>query len=217
MGLYDINGRVFDALVLLFTFGTEEKLKDRTIARLALAPGSVVLDWGCGTGLSTRLIERHLPSGKIYAVDSAPAMMGRAIAQSRLRKGLELSFVLANGVDIALPEKVDAAVASYSLGVLPPERFAAGVEAIWRSMTEGGQLAVIETRIAEPKTRLDHAHHWLRKTVLHHFFEDKCSDALLLATIERYFEPVVIEDVPSLNAVAFVGRRRDSPLLVAGP
>ena len=211
MGLYDVNGRVFDALVLLFTFGSEEKLKARTIQRLGLEPGHTVLDWGCGTGLSTRLIEQHLRAGKIYAVDSAPAMMGRAVAQSQLRAGLDLRFVLANGVEIDLPEKVDAAVACYSLGVLPPERFEDGVRAIWRSMNDGARLAVVETRIVAPKTRLDHIHHWLRKTVLRQFFEDKCSDNLL-PTIERYFEPIEIEDVPELNAVAFVGKRRSAPV-----
>lgn len=207
MGLYDVNGRIFDALVFIFTFGSEEKLKERAIRRMGLEPGNTVMDWGCGTGLSTRLVEQHLQTGRIYAVDSSPAMMARAVAQFRLRDGLELRFILANGVDVGLPEKVDAVVASYSLGVLPPDRTEDGVKAIWRSMNEGAKLAVIETRISEPRTRVDHVHHWVRKKILRHFFEDECS-VDLLPTIERYFEPVDIEEVPSLNAVAFVGKRR---------
>jgi len=209
MGIYDVNGRIFDALVYLFTFGTEETLKERTIKRLGLQPGNTVLDWGCGTGLSTRQIEQHLQSGRIYAIDSSPAMMGHAVAQSQLRNALELRFILANGVDVDLPEKVDAAVACYSLGVLPPDRFEDGVAAIWRSMNDGGKLAVVETKIAQPKSSLDHIHHWVRRTVLRWLFKDECSDNLL-PTIERYFKPIEIEDVPALNAVAFVGKRRSS-------
>lgn len=207
MSVYGVNGRIFDALVYLFTFGSEEKLKDRAIRRLELKPGNTVLDWGCGTGLSTRRIEDHLKTGKIYAVDSSPAMMGRAVAHSKLRDGLELGFILANGVDIELPEKADAAVACYSLCVLPTDRFDDGVRAIWQNLNEGAKLAVVETKIGEAKTTLDSVLLWVRKAILRLLFEDKSSRELL-STIERYFEPIEIEEVPALSAVAFVGRRR---------
>src|SRR5690606_33295283 len=57
----------------------------RTIERLALRPGDVVLDVGCGTGLSfAPILARIGPSGRLIAVELSPEMI--ALARERCEK-----------------------------------------------------------------------------------------------------------------------------------
>lgn len=209
MGLYDLNGRVYDTLVYALTLGAEEKLKARTIKHLDLRPGAVVMDWGCGTGLSTRQIEQQLPEGRIYAVDQSAALLQRAVGRMRRRDRLELHFILANGLDIQIPEKLDAVVTSYSLSTLTPEQLEIALSALWRNTRDGGRLAVIETRVAKPRGTVERAYRWMYELVVKNIFEDRSTEALL-PTVERYFERLHVEEDLALNTIAFVGTRRPS-------
>ena len=209
MGLYDLNGRVYDALVYALTFGAEEKLKARTIKHLGLEHGSVVMDWGCGTGLSTRQIEQQLPEGKIYAVERSSALLQRAVGRMRRRDRLELHFILANGLDVDLPEKLDAAVTSYSLSTLTPEELETALSTLWSNIRDGGRLAVIETRVTQPRGSLERVYRWLYELVVKNIFEDRSTEALL-PTVERYFERLHVEEDLALNTIAFVGTRRSA-------
>ena len=127
MTLYDLNGKIYDALIYIFTFGAEERFKQKIVAKLALQPRGLVLDWGCGTGMSLKPIDAELGEGRIYAIDRSPAMLKHAVARARSSASLEYCFILADGLFCNLPEKVDAAVACYSLGVLDPDQFEMGV------------------------------------------------------------------------------------------
>lgn len=58
-------------------------LRLRTIARLNLRPGDVVLDAGCGTGLSfAALFAAVGEGGRIIGIESSPAMMAQARARA---------------------------------------------------------------------------------------------------------------------------------------
>lgn len=45
---------------------------------------AVILDLGCGTGQTTRLLSEHHPSAKVIALDWAPAMLARNAHQAQL-------------------------------------------------------------------------------------------------------------------------------------
>lgn len=211
MGLYDLNGRVYDAIVYVLTLGSEERLKARTIKHLELKHGAIVMDWGCGTGLSTRQIERQLPAGKIYAIDRSSALLQRAVSRLRSRENLQLHFILADGLEIDLPEKADAAVTSYSLSTLTADRLDAALTVLWRNIRDDGRLAIIETRVLAPRTRLERIYQSLYAMVVRNIFEDESTEDLL-PTVEKYFERLHIEEEFSLNTIAFVGKRRTEVL-----
>jgi len=208
MGLYDWSGRWYEAFIYLFKQSREERIKKRAIAKLELVPGARVLDWGCGTGMSLKPIQERLEAGHIYGVDRSPSMLKHAVARAKPSETLQFHFVLGDGLQLELPEKVDAAVACYALGILEPAQFEKGVEAIWRNMKPQGKVAIVETEISPPTSFVGQLYQRAVRAVSYHLFEDKCSEDLM-PTVERFFEPVEVEHIHSEQAIAFVGTRRD--------
>ncbi len=208
MSLYSLNGRVYDAIVYLLTFGGEEPFMRHAIGKLRLKPEDRVLDWGCGTGISLRHIRHFLSEGRIYAVDCSPTMAQHALARSQPNSRLDYHFIVREGVELSLPQKVHATVASYSLCVLSPDLFEKAVKEIWRSTCSNGKLLMIETHMLPASTRMGQLHQKVARLILGRFFDDDVSTALL-PIAERYFERESLEINPATNARAFVGVRRD--------
>lgn len=61
-----------------------EVTRIRAVELLELKPGDVVLDVGCGTGLSFPLVEERIgPSGRLLGIEASPEML--ALARDRVR------------------------------------------------------------------------------------------------------------------------------------
>ena len=73
-------------------------------------------------------------------------------------------------------------------------------------MKRNGRVAIVETKIPEPKTRVQRIYQKLLKQSASFF--DKYSD-LLMPTVGRFFEQIEVEHAPNINAIAFLGKRRD--------
>lgn len=94
-------------------------LRRRTIARLALQPGDVVLDVGCGTGLSFALLLDGVgASGLVIGVESSPDML--ALARERAEgAGWPNVVLIESGIENAtLPCTANAVLFNYTHDVL---------------------------------------------------------------------------------------------------
>jgi demethylmenaquinone methyltransferase/2-methoxy-6-polyprenyl-1,4-benzoquinol methylase len=86
-----------------------EANRQRVIERLALQPGDIVLDVGCGTGLNFSAIEAAIgPTGRIIAIDLSPDMLEQALARLA-EHGWNNVTLIESAIDSAsIPEAADA-------------------------------------------------------------------------------------------------------------
>jgi arsenite methyltransferase len=71
---YRRKAKIYDS-----TTGRTDTIRLQTIERLRLSPGQVVLDVGCGSGVSfAMLLERVGPEGTVFGFDQSPEMLALA-------------------------------------------------------------------------------------------------------------------------------------------
>lgn len=127
------------------------------INALMLRPGALVLDIGCGTGLSFPLIRAAVgPTGRIVGVDASLDMLARARAQTERRGWENTDLVCADATTLTQASfreslghghdtnGADAVLFAYSLSVMTDWPQA------WRAVTAaarpGARVAVVDMR-----------------------------------------------------------------------
>lgn len=105
--LYEERADVYDQyLPLTFqTYGEDEwAVRNAMIDRLALTPGSVVLETGAGTGRDSHLIAQRLgPSGRLYIQDLSPSFLARNLERMQ-GASVPVEAALANGYYLPFPD-----------------------------------------------------------------------------------------------------------------
>jgi len=118
------------------------------IQALALAPDAVVADVGAGTGYFTVRLAHMTPQGRVYAVDTEPAMV-KHLAERAKKAGLaNVTAVQAKPGDPTLPAKADLVLfVDVYHHVEDRERYFRRLQA---SLKPGGRVAVIDFRMDSP-------------------------------------------------------------------
>ncbi|HYC48966.1 MAG TPA: class I SAM-dependent methyltransferase [Burkholderiales bacterium] len=118
------------------------------IQALALEPDAVIADIGAGTGYFAVRLAHMTPGGRVYAVDSEPAMV-KHLAERAKREGLKnLAAIAAKPSDPALPEKVDVALfVDVYHHIDSRERY---FRQLAGSLKPQGRVAIIDFRIDSP-------------------------------------------------------------------
>ena len=117
---------------------------ERAVDRLDLRPGDVVLDVGCGTGLSFPFIEERLgPSGRIVGIDLSPDML--ALARERAdAAGWENVTLIESAVEEAeIPAVADAALFHFAGEIM---RSRAALANVFANLKAGGRVAAAGAR-----------------------------------------------------------------------
>lgn len=118
------------------------------IQALALKPDAIVADIGAGTGYFSVRLAHMLPKGRVYGVDTEPAMV-KHLAERAQREGLKnITAVSAKPGDPLLPQRADLIVlVDVYHHVEDRERYFRNLR---KSLKPGGRLAVIDFRMESP-------------------------------------------------------------------
>lgn len=135
----------------------KEERPDQLLEALALRPGDVVADIGCGTGYhARRFAEAVGPAGRVFGVEIQPEMLA-LFEREMQRRGVPNTIgVLGTPEDPRLPEPVDVAVLIdvYHECSHPAEMIAA----ICRRLKPGGRLILVEFRGEDPRVPIRPLH-----------------------------------------------------------
>jgi ubiquinone/menaquinone biosynthesis C-methylase UbiE len=124
----------------------------RTIERLALAPGARVLDAGCGTGASAiPAAERVGPTGHVTGIDVAERQLEIARRKAEAKGLRNIAFRVGDMRQLDYPDATfDAVVCVFA--IFFADDMVAQVKELWRLVRPGGRLAITTwgPRVLEP-------------------------------------------------------------------
>jgi len=96
-----------------------EPIRRTAIARLALRAGDVVLDVGCGTGLSLAMLGREIgPRGRVVAVEQSAEMIARARERVRRERLAGVRLIRSPVETAGIGVRADAALFHFTHDIL---------------------------------------------------------------------------------------------------
>ncbi len=98
----------------------------------------IVLDAGCGSGRTTKILSFKVPQGKVIAVDSDLSMI--KVAKENLAKFSNIEFIQMDISEIELKEKVDVVFSNATLHWILNHKKV--FERLWQILNFDGQLLI---------------------------------------------------------------------------
>ena len=96
-----------------------EPYRRRAVASLRLEAGEVVLDVGCGTGMSFPPIQAAIgPRGRLIGVEQSPEMLARARERVRAAGWTNVTLLEASAEEATIPVEADAVLFAFTHDVL---------------------------------------------------------------------------------------------------
>ncbi len=120
-------------------------IRQKTIRRLELKPGSRVLEIGCGTGRNLALLVDAVgASGRVYGVDLSEGMLAEATALCEKQKWHNVELIHRDAATYLAPEPLDGVLFSLSYATMPHHREV--LEQVWKQLKPGGQLVIMDAQ-----------------------------------------------------------------------
>jgi ubiquinone/menaquinone biosynthesis C-methylase UbiE len=159
---YDRMSRFYD----LFTGAFEQKYKNLALQRLAVVPGEVVLELGCGTGTCLVPLARAVgETGRVFGLDLSPGML--SVSRRRLQKaGLSPRVELTCEDALAMPYPdgaFDALFASFVLELFDTPEIPGILAQARRVLKPGGRLGLISMSKGDGRAPLLSLYEWFHQ------------------------------------------------------
>jgi ubiquinone/menaquinone biosynthesis C-methylase UbiE len=116
----------------------------RLADELAASEPELVVDLGCGPGVSTFELARLLPRSRLVGLDVAPRMLRQA--QRRAPSGVSVGWLHADAASLPFPDASVAACTGHSFLYLVQDRTSV-LREIRRVLRPGGRLALMEPSV----------------------------------------------------------------------
>jgi len=141
---YRRRASVYDWELALF-----EPIRRLAISRLALGPGDVVLDIGCGTGLSLSLLREGIgPKGRIVGIEQSPEMIERARQRVAQQRWARVTLVCSPVETADIRVKADAALFHFTHDIL---RRPEAIARVMRHLKPGARVVASGLKWAVPR------------------------------------------------------------------
>jgi len=134
-GRYRLHAPSYD-----YQTASHQPVRERAVEALGLEPGDVVLDVGCGTGLTFELIEEAIgPEGRIVAIDLSPEMLALARERTERHGWQNIELTESSAEEAKLDLEADAVLISFAHDVL---RSPLAVDRVVSGARPGARFAV---------------------------------------------------------------------------
>ncbi|MBS1161428.1 MAG: class SAM-dependent methyltransferase [Proteobacteria bacterium] len=125
--------------------------RQEMLARLAIAPGSKVVELGCGTGSSLEFIGGTVGQlASLSMIDLCPALL--AVARRRAAEWPTVQVIEADATHWRPAQPVDFVFVSYALTMIP--QWAEVIDNAYAMLKPGGRLGVVDFHLPASGSRL---------------------------------------------------------------